>query len=201
MIHLRNHLDRLQQYEELAGIGEIARRYFAMNSFDGILTILGVLVGNFLAEVRAPATVIITGIATSVSMAISGLWGAYLTEAAERQRSLDDLEDYTLTDLSQTSIGRASRLAVVVVAVVDGLAPLLASLLVLLPFFLTGLWGDIRYSYYTSMGIAGVGLFGLGAFLGRISKQNILVAGLKMIVAGVAAVVLSFLIERLVHPP
>jgi len=200
MTHLRRELARLKEYHEVAEIGEIARRYFAMNSFDGILTILGVLAGNYLAEVQNPGVIIVTGISTSISMAISGLWGAYLTESAERQRGLDDLEEHTLTDLSQTRIGRAARAAVVVVAAVDGLAPLLASLLVLLPFFFTHLWGNILYSYYTAATIAMLSLFGLGAFLGRISKQNVLIAGLKMIVAGAMAVILSYLIENVVHP-
>ena len=87
----------------------------------------------------------------------------------------------------------------VIVALVDGLAPLLASVLVLLPFFLTGALGDITYSYYLALGIAMVGLFGLGMFLGRISKQSTLLAGLKMIVAGVVAVVLSYLIESAIQ--
>lgn len=195
MTHLRQDLQRLQEYEEVADISEIARRYFAMNSFDGILTILGVLVGSYLADVRAATVVIVTGMATSVSMGISGLWGAYLTESAERQKSLDDLEEYTLTDLSDTRIGRASRFAVVVVALVDGLAPLLASSLVLLPFFFTRLWVDITYSYYLAVAVAMVTLFGLGAFLGRISRQNILIAGLKMITAGIASLLVSYLIE------
>ncbi len=195
MTHLRQDLQRLKEYEQVADISEIARRYFAMNSFDGILTILGVLVGSYLAEVRTAAVVIVTGMATSASMGISGLWGAYLTESAERRKSLDDLEEYTLTDLSDTRIGRASRFAVVVVAFVDGLAPVLASTLVLLPFFFTRLWADIAYSYYLSVAVAMVTLFGLGAFLGRISRQNILIAGLKMITAGVASLLLSYLIE------
>ena len=200
MTHLRRELERLKQYHEVAEIGEIARRYFAMNSFDGILTILGVLMGNYLARVRDPTVVIVTGMATSVSMGVSGLWGAYLTESAERQKSLDDLEEQTLTDLSQTRIGRASRAAVVIVALVDGLAPLLASLFVLSPFFLTDPLGDIQYSYYLALAIALLSLFGLGAFLGRISRQNVLLAGLKMIVAGVVALVLSYLIENVIHP-
>ncbi len=199
MTHLRQDLERLKQYEQVADISEIARRYFAMNSFDGILTILGVLVGSYLADVRASAVVIVTGMATSASMGISGLWGAYLTESAERRKSLDDLQDYTLTDLSDTRIGRASRFAVVVVALVDGLAPVLASSLVLSPFFFTRLWVDIAYSYYLSVSIAMITLFGLGAFLGSISKQNILIAGFKMITAGVASLLLSYLIEGAVH--
>jgi len=195
MPSIREEVERLREYEDVVEIGEIARRLFAMNSFDGILTILGVLVGTYLAEVRVPQVIIVTGLATSVSMGVSGLWGAYLTESAERQKSLDDLECMTLTDLTNTRIGRASRAAVVIVALVDGLAPLLASALVLLPFFLTNLWGDITYSYYLALALAMVGLFGLGVFLGRTSKQSMVIAGLKTLVAGVVALVLSFLIE------
>jgi len=199
MMSLRQEIERLKDYEELADIGEIARRYFAMNSFDGILTILGVLVGQFLAGVRASSIVIVTGMATSISMGVSGLWGAYLTESAERQKSLDDLEEHTLTDLSNTRIGRASRFAVIIVALVDGLSPLLASLLVLMPFFLTGLWGDITYSYYLAVATAMVILFALGAFLGTISRQNVFIAGLKMITAGIASLLLSYLIEGAIN--
>jgi len=200
MTNLREEIRRFREYEQVADISEIARRLFAMNSFDGVLTILGVLVGNYLAEVRSPATIIVTGMATSVSMGVSGLWGAYLTESAERQKSLDDLEEVTLTDLSDTRIGRASRVAVVIVAAVDGIAPLLASFLVLVPFFLTSVWGNILYSYYLALVIAMLSLFALGAFLGTISKQNVLIAGLKMIVAGAVALLLSYLLENALQP-
>nr|MBC7245978.1 hypothetical protein [Chloroflexota bacterium] len=200
MKYLRRKLEFLKEYDEVADIGEIARRYFAMNSFDGILTILGVLAGSYLAAVYDPKVIIITGMTTSASMAISGLWGAYLTESAERQRGLDDLEEHTLTDLTNTRIGRASRVAATVVAIVDGIAPLLASFLVLLPFFLTRFWGNILYSYYAALAVALSTLFALGVFLGRISKQDVIIAGLKMIAAGVVALILSYLIEHAVHP-
>jgi hypothetical protein len=85
MPNLRDELARLKEYEDVVDIAEIARRLFAMNSFDGILTILGVLMGNYLAGVREPQVIIVTGLATSVSMGVSGLWGAYMTESAERQ--------------------------------------------------------------------------------------------------------------------
>jgi predicted membrane protein (TIGR00267 family) len=200
MANLREEIRRFREYEQVADISEIARRLFAMNSFDGVLTILGVLMGNYLAEVRSPTTIIVTGMATSVSMGVSGLWGAYLTESAERQKSLDDLEEVTLTDLSDTRIGRASRVAVVIVAAVDGIAPLLASFLVLVPFFLTSVWGNIQYSYYLALVIAMLSLFGLGAFLGTISRQNVLIAGLKMIIAGAVALLLSYLLENALQP-
>ena len=85
MNSLRSVLELTREYNRLVNIGEIARRYFAMNAFDGVLTIIGVLMGNFTARVADPQIVISTGLATCVAMGISGLWGAYLTEAAERK--------------------------------------------------------------------------------------------------------------------
>ena len=189
---LARKLQELREYDDIASISEIARRYFAMNAFDGVLTIIGVLMGSYTARVRDPTVVIVTGFSTSMAMGISGLWGAYLTESAERKRDLDDLESHTLTDLSETKIGRASRAAVIIVAVVDGLAPFLAALVVLLPFFFSGLLGDIALSYYVSLGLALVVLFAVGAFLGTVSKENMIISGVKMIAAGLVSIWLSY---------
>ncbi len=192
---LHRALQQLREYDDIAEISEIARRYFAMNAFDGVLTIIGVLMGNYTAGVRSPAIVISTGLSTCMAMGISGLWGAYLTESAERKRSLDILENHTLSDLSGTKIGRASRAAVIIVALVDGLAPFAAALLVLSPFFFGTLLGEITTSYYLSLGLALATLFALGAFLGRVSKDSLILSGLKMIGAGLVAILLGHLLN------
>ena len=184
----------LREYDKLANIGEIARRYFAMNAFDGVLTIIGVLMGNFMAGVQDPRIVVSTGLATCVAMGVSGLWGAYLTEGAERKRDLNELSRYTLTDLNDTKIGRASRTAVVVVAVVDGLSPFLAAIIVLTPFFFAPLFPSIQAVYFIAIGMALATLFALGLFLGRVSQGNILVYGIKTIFAGVISIGISFLL-------
>jgi len=144
-----------------------------MNAFDGVVTIIGVLMGSLSARVMDALVVITTGLSTSVAMGISGLWGAYLTESAERKRSLEEMENHTLTDLSQTRIGRASRVAVVVVALVDGLSPFLASLLVLSPTMFSIYVGGTIQAYHVSLGLALAILFTLGAYLGTISKTNL----------------------------
>ena len=187
-------LRRIREYDNLANIGEIARRYFAMNAFDGVLTIIGVLMGNMVAGVENPRIVASTGMATCVAMGVSGLWGAYLTEAAERKRDLDQLSQYTLTDLNCTRIGQASRAATVIVALVDGLSPFLAALVVLIPFFSAGLFPAITWAYYTSLGIALLTLFGLGLFLGYISRGNLILYGIKTVIAGVVSILISFLL-------
>jgi predicted membrane protein (TIGR00267 family) len=194
MSPFRDLMHNLQQYDNLAHISEIARRYFAMNAFDGVLTIIGVLMGNLTAGVDDPQIVVSTGLATCIAMGVSGLWGAYLTESAERQRDLVKLERSTLTDLNDTRIGRASRAAVIIVALVDGLAPFLAALIVLLPFFATGLFPGITWVYYTALGMALATLFGLGLFLGRVSHSNVLLYGVKTIIAGIVSILISFLL-------
>jgi len=181
-----------REYDKLANISEIARRYFAMNAFDGVLTIIGVLMGNFVAGVSDARIVLSTGLATCVAMGVSGLWGAYLTESAERKRDLDELSKVTLTDMTNTRIGRASRAAIVIVAVVDGLSPLIAALIVLLPFFVAGSTDDLSWAYYTALGLALVTLFGLGLFLGHISKGRMIIYGLKTVLAGVVSIAISF---------
>jgi predicted membrane protein (TIGR00267 family) len=191
---LAQSIDRIREYETIAGFSQIARRALANNAFDGVLTMIGVLMGNYLGDVRHAATVIRIGIATSVSIGVSGLWGAYLAESAERGRELAELEKIALTDLSDTKIGRASRTAVVVVSLVDGLSPLVSSLIVLIPFFFTPLLGGIMVSYGLSIGVAMVALFGLGMFLGQISGRNLLGYGLRTVVAGVVAIVVNALL-------
>ena len=87
---------RARQYDEIADVSAIARRYFAMNAFDGVVTIIGVLAGAMVAGVTQPDVVVVTGLTTAMAMGISGFTGAFLTEAAERERTLQRLERPTL---------------------------------------------------------------------------------------------------------
>ncbi len=194
MKYLQRYSEKFKHYNQLSNISEIARRYFAMNAFDGVLTIIGVLMGNYTAGVEDPHIVVTTGLATCIAMGISGLWGAYLTEAAERQRELSELEGITLTSLHDTRLGEASRAAVVIVAIVDGLSPFLAALIVLLPFFFSQLFPAIRWVYLTALGLSLLALFGLGVFLGRVSRQNVILYGFRTVIAGGISIAISLLL-------
>ncbi len=187
-------LEEIQLYNQIADIGEIARRYFAMNAFDGVLTTIGVLAGNYLAGVRDLSIPIRTGIATSIAMGISGLWGAYLTETAERQRELSKLQKISLIDQSETSIGRASRFAAIVVSIVDGVAPALAAMIVLTPLFFGSMIQNPVLSYAMAGGLALLSLFALGMFLGKVSEKNLIGYGIKTLLAGLAAIAINFLL-------
>jgi len=188
-------LREFAEYRRIASIDEMGRRKFANNAFDGILTMVGVVMGSYVAGVREPRIIVSTGLATCMAMGISGFWGAYVTESAERKRELQDLEHAMLRDLGETEQARASRFAAIVVSVIDGLSPLVAGMFVLLPFLFAGAWFAADTGYVAALAMAFLLLFGLGVFLGKVARENALVGGLRMIVAGLVCVALTFLIS------
>lgn len=192
---LREGFATLRHYHEVAEVGEIARRYFAMNAFDGVLTALGVLAGGYIGGVddaRAIITVILT---TAVGMGVSGFYGSYLVERAERGRAMRELEESTLSSLEDTTIASASRYAIVVIAFVDGASPFAAALIAMTPFLFTGVI-SVHDAYYLAAIVAFAELFGLGVFLGRISRERLWLSGLRLLLAGFVALGLSLLLGR-----
>jgi len=188
-------LAELDEYRRIAGVDEIGRRSLANNGFDGILTMIGVLMGSLVSGIRDPHIVLSTGLATCMAMGISGAWGAYMAESAERKHSLKELECAMLRDLSESKQARAGQFATIAVAAIDGLAPLVSGTLTILPFVFSGLVGDIMLTYYLSIALGMVGLFGLGVFLARVAKENIIKSGFQMILAGIVCVIMSVLLN------
>jgi len=168
-------------YNELIGIDEIARRYFVMNSFDGILAMLGILVASYFAGIMESKIIIVTGFGAAVAMGISGVWGAYLTEKAERTREYKEIREEIKDEEKRKHIRRATKIAPYIVAIIDGLSPFLAIFIVITPFLL-GL--EPHIAFYSSLVITVFFLLFIGAFLGRISEENMIVSGLKMVLVG-----------------
>jgi len=190
---LRERAATLRHYHEIAEVGEIARRYFAMNAFDGVLTAIGVLVGGYLGGVDSPRAIFVVVLTTAVGMGVSGFYGSYLVERAERGRAMRELEESTLSSLEDTTIAAASRYAIIVIAVVDGASPFAAALIVMIPFLFAGVI-SMHAAYFAAVGVGLVELFFLGVFLGAISRERLWLSGLRLAAAGVIALVISLLL-------
>lgn len=173
----------------------ILRRYFVMNAFDGAMTSLGVVIGSYVTSIEDPRTMMGIIIMSGVAMAVSGFSGTYMTESAERERSLNELEGSMLINLDETMYGRASRFVSLFAALVDGSAPFIASLPCILPFALTllGLL-PIHIAFYSSITASLVVLFVLGVFLGRLSEKHTFLSGIKMVVAGIFVALVALLL-------
>ena len=183
----------VKDYNKIAETQEIARRYFVMNTFDGVLAILGILVASYVAGFYDFKIIVTTSLAAAIAIGISGLYGAYLTENAERTGAIKNLEKRMSMWLKGTQIESAHRFATFELAAIDGVSPLVSSLIMLIPFFANM---PIKEAYYLSFAISFGLLFSLGIFLGRISKKNMFGSGLKMVFAGVVCTVILYLLGK-----
>ncbi|MDZ7838667.1 MAG: hypothetical protein U5N58_12345 [Actinomycetota bacterium] len=166
MERLDNFRERIKTYNRITNMSKLVRRYFAVNGFDGVITIIGVLVGNFIIETTSYSNVLITGLAVCISLGVSGVWSAYNSESAERKKEIDDLEKFTLHNLDKTVIHYAQGYATKVLAAVNGLSPVITALIPIIPFFFGSII-PLNISFYLSFGLAFLVLVGIGLFLGK----------------------------------
>ena len=89
--------EKVKTYSKITNLWSIARRYFVNNFYDGMLTILGILLGFFTLILKegeisvASHLVILTGLGSSISMFISGITGSYLSERVEQKKLKEEL--------------------------------------------------------------------------------------------------------------
>jgi predicted membrane protein (TIGR00267 family) len=192
---IANYFGEVKIYLEVTRAHKIFRRYFTINAFDGAMTSLGVIIGTYIAGITDCLNIIHVIFASGIAMTISGFSGTYMTESAERNSSLNDLEDAMLSNLENTIHGEASRLVSLFAAIIDGLAPFLASLPSILPFALVPLGIiPLQVAFFAAVGTSIATLFLLGVFLGRISGSNLVYSGIKTAIAGVAVTIIVLLL-------
>lgn len=186
--HLRLHILRAWS---------IARRYLVTNGFDGALTMLGMVTGFYTSGMTDLPVAISACLGASAALCISGLSSAYLSEKAEREKELRELEQAMLLDLKESDYGLASRYLPLLVALVNGLSPLFLSLLILSPLFFAEQWRVLPSSpFINAIIVALLSVFFLGVFLGRISKTFWLWSGLKTLLIALITVAVIFAFGR-----
>jgi len=189
---IKNTIKKWKKYHEISDVGSITRRYFVMNAFDGALTMLGVVIGAYISGSKENAMLIISaGIAGSVAMGASGMSGAYMTEKAERTKKLKQLEKAMLTDMKDGLHDKSHRFATIFAALVDGISPAVAAMLVISPFFMAN-FGMIswEYAFFGCIGLTLLVLTILGVYLAKISDESMIKYGLQMLAVGMITALL-----------
>ncbi len=178
-------VETLHDYLSAAEAMEILRRYMVMNSFDGALTMLGFIMGSYAAGGRDPHIILSAGISASLAMGLSGFIGALITEKAEREKKVKELEKALFADLRGSYIDKAARVTVISAAIVDALAPAVAALISALPLVFT-LYGLISFDLAVALSITLTlaFIFMLGFYLGKVSGGQPWKYGLYMLAAG-----------------
>ncbi|MFW9820666.1 MAG: hypothetical protein ACFFE5_13735 [Candidatus Thorarchaeota archaeon] len=216
---LKVRIRQWKEYSKMSDLGIIARRKFFNNAFDGALTCAGIVSGIFILFLSNPSSfesqeVLITGFATALAIGISGLWGAFLSEEAERKKKVHDMKK-DMADVEDESevvilkhiknkykkgekkkpksiLEKAERYATIIASLVDGGAPVLGSSLPLIPFFF-GVSLTLLHFIFSYVILAGLLVY-LGIFLGQISGGGRLRYALHLITAGVVTLIVSILL-------
>lgn len=173
---------------------DIVRRYFVVNGFDGALTMLGLIIG-FLVSTPADLSLIINAcLGAAIALGVSGVSSAYVSESAERKRALGKLEEAMISNLQESAHGEAARLAPILIALVNGSAPLIISLLILIPLWLSNAGISLPLPpLYAAIIIALLLVFLLGVFLGRIAGVSWLRSGIQTLLVAIVTAALIYL--------
>jgi predicted membrane protein (TIGR00267 family) len=173
----------------------IARRYFVVNGFDGALTMLGLLTGFLLSRATDLIVVISACLGAAIALGVSGVSSAYVSEAAERRRAMEDLQGAMITDLEGSFHGDAARWVPVFIAVVNGAAPLFISLLIISPLWLAQAGVAMPWSpLYAALAVSLILIFFLGVFLGRIARTSWWWSGIKTLLVALFTGLLILLV-------
>lgn len=167
-----------------------------MNSFDGALTILGIVIAMLVAGAMEPRIVIISSIGVIVATGVSGIWGGYSAERAERKRTIKILEKHLMRKLRKTQIESEYKKMSLFMGLANGLSSTIVSFLLIMPFFLAqfNLISKME-AYYFSVLLILVSLFVLGYFVGMIAKERHLQHAIEMVGAGLLVGVIIYLFE------
>lgn len=173
---------------------DIVRRYFVVNGFDGALTMLGLIIGFIVSESDDLPVIFNVCLGAAIALGMSGLSSAYISESAERKRALGKLEQAMISDLGDSAHGDASRWVPLLIGLVNGLAPLVISFLILMPIVLSISGVTLPLSpLYAAIIIALFLIFLLGVFLGRIADISWLRSGIQTLLVAVVTAALIYL--------
>ncbi|MGB5179621.1 MAG: hypothetical protein WBP44_12935 [Gammaproteobacteria bacterium] len=161
----------------------IARRYFVTNGFDSALMMLGLTMGFYSSNSVSTPVIISACLGAAIALTISGLASAYVSETAEREKELKELEQAIVGNLEDTAHGRAARWVPILLAMVNGFSPLLIALFIMTPLWLSQVGIALPLTALeSSIALAFLTLFLLGAFLGTVSGRLWLWSGLRTLI-------------------
>jgi predicted membrane protein (TIGR00267 family) len=173
------------------------RRYFVNTIFDATVVFLGIIIGSALSSSPNLHLIVATILTTAVALGISTGFSIFEAESLEQNRRIDEIERALLRSLDNTSIERSTRSSILLISLVNFLAPITAGLIILAPFLFVG-QESIVTAAWVGVGLALSILFVTGIIMGRISNRNPWIQGARMALIGVLVFIICFYIGKLV---
>ncbi|MFA7398279.1 MAG: hypothetical protein GX799_02110 [Crenarchaeota archaeon] len=180
-------------------VGPIVRRFFINTLFDSTFMLLGIIVGSAFAANAGLRIIVVTMLTTSVALGISTGVSVYEAESLEQEKKIDDLEKALFTDLQDTSIQKTAKNTIILATIINFATPLLSFTVTVIPFIFAafGLL-SIEVAAWVSVTLALSTLFGAGVYMGRIGKTNPYKKGARMVIFGILAFIIGYLLDWLI---
>lgn len=165
-----------------------------IGSFDGALTILGLILGAYFAGAGSSQVPLIAGagISAATALAISSVAGAYEIERVEKKLEKRKVERALLTQMSEGH-REAYRFAAWISALVHGAAPLTAALIPLIPFYIVP---DFFWATITASIAAFSVLFVTGVYLGKLVDEFLVYTGFRFVLVGLATAAIALILSQ-----
>ena len=154
----------------------------AFGTMDGLITILGVVIGIASATENSGA-VVITGLVAGLANAFGNTFGFYASELAERAEHIQENQHIS----SMTETRRSTFFAFV--------HSLASTIVIVAPFALLGLTSAMTASLILALAL----LFALGALVGKFSHASPWRFGIRYVLLGLAGAALSFVVGQAVR--
>lgn len=185
-------------------IEKISRNRYLLRGFiDGLLSSLGVVIGASTAigigfSNDASLIIIAAGIGGGFANGFSNILGATVGEKLVKEKSLRKIEKAMIKKdgLRGTELDKQMNKEVLICGLYDGTASIIGSLVPVFPFII-GFYLKIDNSFllYISAMISLILFFILGLYVGKISRENLFLSGLKLVAFGFVTLIISFLIK------
>ncbi len=172
-------------------------RQFVRGFIDGALSVLGVVIG---ASAGNLDIIISAGIGGGVANGISNVFGAFTAERVEEEKEFRKIEKSMLVELRDTELYREVRRRVMLRGIVDGISTIFGSMVPVFPFIAAYVLGtSVRSALIMSVTLTALSLGMIGIYYGRISRENLVISCVKMVLMGLVTALISVGIERGVH--
>jgi len=136
---------------------------------------------------------------TSIALGISTGVSVYEAESLEQERKIADLEKALFTDLKDTSIQKTAKYTILLATIINFSTPLFSCAVTVMPFIFASIGLlQTEVARWVSVTLALGTLFAAGVYMGRIGKTNPYKKGVRMVVFGVIAFAIGFLLDWLI---
>ena len=187
---LKKWLKKIKGYRDVIDFAPACRRYFVLNSFDGVLTAFGVILGAFAVGELSKGIVMGAAVGAGIALAMSGIVSAYEVERLENKMRLQKIEKAMMKNTGEFHLN-ASRFATTITAIVYSISAMATVFIPVIPFFVF----EPTIAMYVAIFVTLLFLFIIGAYMGSLVKEKIFFSGLRFTFAGIGTAVVLYLIK------